>query len=85
MLLRPLVTEKSEKQKKNNVYFFEVGVGANKIMIKEAIRRVYGVHARRVNVMKRMGKHVRFGRFFGKQKDTKRAMVILKQGQSIEF
>lgn len=85
ILLRPLVTEKSEAQKNNDVYFFEVGMETNKDMIKSAVKKIYGVKVLNVNIINRKGKEVRFGRFFGRQKDRKRAMVTIQKGQHIEF
>ena len=62
-----------------------VGKTATKDAIKKAIKDVYGIKPRRVNVIHTDGKNVRFGRFKGRRSDYKKAIVTLPKGQKIEI
>lgn len=84
ILLYPLVTEKGTRLQQQDVYQFAVDSGANKIQIKQAVKARYGIMPRKVRVMHRKGKIVRFGRFIGKRKDWKRALVTLPKGKTID-
>ena len=50
VLIRPVLTEKSEKLRQQGVYVFEVHPKANKILIKKAVEKIYGVKPRKVNI-----------------------------------
>lgn len=84
ILLYPLVTEKGTRLQQQDVYQFAVATGANKIQIKQAVKARYGVMPRKVRVMHRKGKVVRFGRYTGTRKDWKRALVTLPKGKTID-
>ncbi|MBT4648870.1 50S ribosomal protein L23 [bacterium] len=81
--MRPVISEKATMANQENKYIFEVAIKANKIEIKKAIEEIYGVTPIAVNVMNQRGKFVRFGRKTGRTKDTKKAIVTLKKGDSI--
>jgi large subunit ribosomal protein L23 len=83
ILMRPVISEKATMANQENKYIFEVAIKANKIEIKKAIEEIYGVTPIAVNVMNQRGKFVRFGRKTGRTKDTKKAIVTLKKGDSI--
>ena len=83
ILMRPVISEKATMANQENKYIFEVAIKANKIEIKKAIEEIYGVTPIAVNVMNKRGKFVRFGRKTGRTKDTKKAIVTLKKGDSI--
>lgn len=83
VLIKPIITERSGDLGVYNKYVFEVAVNANKIDIAKSIEEVYGVTPTKVNVINKRGKRVRFGRLQGKRKDTKKAIVTLPQGKSI--
>ncbi len=86
ILVRPLVTEKSTSQLTGpNDYAFEVVPGANKIQIKEAIERVYGVHVIGVRTLVMRGKTKRTGRHTGKRSNWKKAYVRLAEGESLNL
>lgn len=85
ILVRPLVTEKALIQSQRGVYSFEVVSWATKISVKKALSNAYGVIPEKVRIIKRKGKHVRFGKISGKRKDEKRALVTLKKGQRIDL
>lgn len=83
ILLRPVISEKATLANSLNQYVFAVNNKANKVEIKKAIKAVYGVMPQAVNVINELGKNVRVGRKFGKRKNTKKAIVTLKKGDSI--
>ena len=83
-LLKPVMTEKSTFLSYNNQYIFEVSPRANKTELKKAVENLYGVKPIKINIIKELGKKVRQGRSFGKKKDWKKAIVILKKEDKIE-
>lgn len=85
LLVKPLVTEKAANAGVINKYIFTVSNDANKIEISKAIKEVYGVKPADVNVINVKGKKVRFGRTMGKRKDTRKAIVTLAKGESINI
>ncbi|WP_125773579.1 50S ribosomal protein L23 [Antribacter gilvus] len=80
ILLAPVVSEKSYGLLDEGKYTFIVDPRANKTEIKIAIEQVFGVKVASVNTINRKGKtrRTRFG--LGKRKDTKRAIVTLREG-----
>ena len=80
VLLAPVVSEKSYSLLDEGKYTFVVDPRANKTEIKIAVEDVFGVKVASVNTINRKGKarKTRFG--LGKRKDTKRAIVTLKEG-----
>lgn len=85
VLVRPIVTEKSTTNLPDNTYAFEVGLKANKVEIKRAIERFYGVQVRSVRTMVVRGKVKRFGRRIAKRSNWKKAYVTLADGQNINI
>jgi large subunit ribosomal protein L23 len=85
VLVGPRVTEKSAMISGENVITFDVAVKANKIQIKKAIQQTYKVTPEKVNVInQKPRKEMRRGRKVHKA-GTKKAMVYLKKGDSIEL
>jgi large subunit ribosomal protein L23 len=84
-LVKPLITEKAANLGINNQYVFIVSVDSNKIDIKKAINDVYGVKAVSVNIINYEGKVVRRGRYTGKRKDFKKAIVSIEKGKSLNI
>ena len=90
-IVKPLVTEKmtaiSEKQ--NNKFGFIVLPSANKIEIKKEIEAKYNVNVVSVNTMnyagKRKSRYTRTGVIKGRTKAFKKAIVTLKEGETIDF
>ncbi len=80
ILLAPVVSEKSYGLLDENKYTFIVDPRANKTEIKIAVEQVFGVKVSAVNTINRQGKRrrTRFGT--GKRKDTKRAIVTVREG-----
>jgi large subunit ribosomal protein L23 len=86
IILRPLITEKSAKLKETgNSVAFVVSKQANKIEIKKAVQKMFDVHVETVRTMNMHGKVKRMGRFEGKRPDWKKAIVTLKEGETIDF
>jgi large subunit ribosomal protein L23 len=86
IILAPVVSEKSyDLIEHNNTYTFLVDTRSNKSEIKTAVEQVFGVRVVRVNTMNRKGKLKRQGWKMGRRKDTKRALVTLATGNSIDL
>ncbi|MEN9787383.1 MAG: ribosomal protein [Pseudomonadota bacterium] len=86
ILLRPLVTEKAATgEAAENTYVFEVGETANKHEIKSAIESFFNVKVEDVRTVRVRGKYKRFGRFYGRRSNWKKAYVKLAQGHTLNF
>jgi large subunit ribosomal protein L23 len=83
VLLKPIISEKATAHSAFNQYVFLVSSRTNKIEIKKAVKNLYGVSPRKVNIMNISGKGVRYGRTEGKTKNWKKAIIILHEGQKI--
>jgi large subunit ribosomal protein L23 len=82
----PLVTEKTTNLKaEQNKVAFKVDRKANKHEIKTAIEQIFKVKVTDVRTMIVRGKKKRYGRRFGQRPDWKKAIVTLKQGDTIDF
>lgn len=85
VLIRPVITEKSANlQMDENKYTFEVAENANKHEIKHAVERAFKVHVKHVRTSRLRGKWRRRGVHVGKQRDWKKAVVTLAEGELIE-
>ena len=84
ILIKPVISEKATYLGQFNQYVFEIHPRANKIQVKEAVRSLYHVEPVHVKIINNQGKHVTFGRVDGKTKSKKKAIVQLKQGDSIK-
>ena len=80
VLLAPVVSEKSYSLLDEGKYTFLVDPRANKTEIKVAVEQVFGVKVASVNTLNREGKRRRTRTGWGKRKDTKRAVVTLREG-----
>jgi large subunit ribosomal protein L23 len=69
------------------VYTFKVHSDASKPQIRDAVQEIFGVKVAKVNTLNRPGKRKRNRRTFtyGKRPDTKRALVTLVEGDSIDL
>lgn len=85
IIREPVLTEKGDRAQMNNQYIFYVSRDANKVEIAQAVKELYGVKPTSVNVINTKGKSVRFGRLQGTRKDRKKAVVTLKQGDTISI
>jgi len=80
IIKKPIITEKSAVQMENNKYTFEVDYSANKTEIKQAIEEIFEVKVDKVNVVNRIAKSKRVGRYIGKTNRLRKAIVTLKEG-----
>jgi len=86
VLIRPIFSEKTTAlQQGSNVYTFEVGESANKLQIKDAVQTLFKVEVQAVRTVIMRGKTKRFGRYFGKRSNWKKAYVRLADGHSLNF
>ena len=80
-----LRTEKGTYMSAENKYLFWVGRSANKLQIKKAVEEIYKVKVLDVNTMKVKGKPKRVRHKLGYTTSWKKAIVTLKQGDTIEM
>jgi large subunit ribosomal protein L23 len=87
VIIAPVVSEKSYGLLEDNVYTFKVHPSASKPEIRDAVESIFGVRVVKVNTLNRKGKRKRNRRNFtyGKRPDTKRALITLAEGDSIEL
>ena len=87
IIIRPVLTEKSYDMIGAKTYTFIVDKRANKTEVKQAVEAVFpGVEVEKVNVVNKMGKIKRQGRYEGRRPATKKAYVTLKKdSKGIEF
>lgn len=85
VVFHPLRTEKGIQEQTDNKYIFTVDTRANKIDIKRAVQEIYKVSVVSVNTMNMLGKQRRVRLVSGKRPDWKKAIVTLKQGETIEI
>ena len=87
VIRRPIIlTEKANAlREKDNQVVFEVARAANKVQIKDAVQRLFKVRVTDVNTMILRGKDRRMGRGYSKTQNWKKAIVTLKEGDSIDF
>jgi large subunit ribosomal protein L23 len=85
IIIKPIMTEKSNALMEHNKYTFEVHKNANKIQIRHAVEQIFKVKVLSVNTMNVPSKPKRMGAFIGKTRSWKKAIVALAEGQRIEF
>ena len=85
VLVKPTITEKSTLLQETGKYTFQVNAGANKVEVKEAVEKNFGVTVLDVNITKLHGKKKRYGPRIKQRPDVKKAVVTLKQGDRINL
>ncbi len=85
IIIAPVITEKSASNAENNVYTFKVAKSATKTEIKWAIEKAFNVSVVKINTLNTKPKDKRVGKYTGKTKTYKKAIVTLKDGESIEI
>ncbi len=89
VLRKPIVTEKFTALNEKGVYGFIVEKNANKIEIKKAIEKLYGVNVEKVNTVNVFGKSkTRYTKqriVSGRTQSYKKAIVTLAEGELIDF
>ena len=84
VVMRPITTEKSTNLQQFNQYSFIVSKTSNSFEIKNAIEAIFKVRVNKVNTSILRGKSKTFKGQYGFRKDTKRAIVTLKEGNTID-
>jgi large subunit ribosomal protein L23 len=86
IIYQAIISEKGTiLRDKQNSYVFKVNPTANKIEIKKAIESAFTVKVLDVKTINMPGKSKRLGRYEGRRSDWKKAIVKLKQGDSIDI
>lgn len=86
IIIRPVLTEKSLRlQKEANAYVFEVSRKANKPQIKKAVEDLFKVKVVKVSTVNLKGKPRRRYRAVGRTRSYKKAIVFLKEGDTIRL
>ena len=85
IIIAPVITEKSMANRQNNVYTFKVAKDATKTDIKRAVEEAFKVSVKNVNTLNTKSKRRRVGRYSGRTKTYKKAIVTLNEGSSIEI
>ena len=85
VLTVPHQTEKAAAGSARGWYTFRVRPDASKITGRRAVEERYGVSVEKVRMLYRRSKAIRLGRINGRTPGFKKAMVRVKEGQSIEF
>ena len=85
VIVRPVVTEKTTDMGESNKFVFEVARAANKVEIKQAVERFFGVKVVDVRTMNMKGKPKRLGRHEGMRAGWKKAIVTVGDGEKIDI
>ncbi|HRD22295.1 MAG TPA: 50S ribosomal protein L23 [Candidatus Hydrothermia bacterium] len=85
IIIRPIVTERSSLLRESGQFVFEVASDSNKIEVKKAVEELFRVHVEKVRVVNVKAKPRRVRLAPGYTKSWKKAIVTLKQGESIPF
>ena len=85
VLLAPVVSEKSYELIEQRKYAFRVHPDAHKTQIRQAVEELFQVRVQAVNVIKVQPKPKRRGLVRGKRPGWKKAIVQLREGDSIEI
>ncbi len=90
VLIKPLISEKlTQLTEQRNTYGFAVAKDANKIEIKSAVEKMYGVQVEAVRTINEIGKYgwqrTPFGISRGTKGNIKKAYITLKKGETIDF
>ncbi len=85
ILLGPVVSEKSYGQIADRKYSFRVHPDAHKTQIRQAVEQLFDVHVEAVNVLKVQSKPKRRGIKLGRRPGWKKAVVKVREGDTIQF
>ncbi|MBA2670157.1 MAG: 50S ribosomal protein L23 [Gemmatimonadetes bacterium] len=86
VIVRPVVTEKStDLLDRFGAYTFVVNRDSNKLEIAKAVETLFNVKVRNVRTMQYRGKERRVGKHTGRRAAWKKAVVTLREGDSIEI
>ncbi|MBY4798167.1 50S ribosomal protein L23 [Collinsella sp. AGMB00827] len=85
VIIRPIISENTYALMENNRYTFEVAKDANKFQIKDAVEEIFNVKVVRVNTLRVKPKIKRVRYVAGKTRSWKKAIVTLREGDTIEI
>ena len=85
VVLNPLVTEKATQMSEFNKMVFSVPLTASKQDIKLSIEKIFTVKVNRINTILLKGKVKRFKGVLGRRSNTKKAIVTLEPGNTIDL
>jgi len=85
ILLSPVVSEKSYSGIAEGRYTFKVHPDAHRMQVRQAVEDLFGVHVERVNIVKVQPKPKRRGLFKGTRPGWKKAVVQVREGETIEI
>jgi large subunit ribosomal protein L23 len=85
VLLAPVVSEKSYGLIEQRKYVFRVHADAHRTQVRQAVEELFNVHVEAVNVLKVQPKPKRRGLVKGVKPGWKKAIVQLREGESIEI
>lgn len=86
VILAPVISEKATHiADRHNQVVFRVAPDATKPEVKAAVEMLFKVEVGEVKMANVKGKVKRFGRFFGRRANWKKAYVCLKPGQELNF
>lgn len=83
IIRRPVISERSLEGMAEGKYTFVVDPRANKTQIKQAVEEIFKVNVIKVNTIRMQGKQKRMGLFVGRRPQWKKAIVQIKEGQTI--
>jgi large subunit ribosomal protein L23 len=85
IIVRPVVTEKSSAAfQARGEYTFQVHPDATKLLVRQAVESLFGVHVTGVWTSNQRGKTRRVGKSIGRRNHCKKAIVTLREGETIE-
>lgn len=85
VIIRPVISEHSYDMMENNTYTFEVAKDSNKVEIAQAVEAIFDVKVTKVNTLNVKSKPKRQRYIEGRTRTWKKAMVTLKEGDTIEL
>ena len=85
VIVRPVISEKSYALLAANKYTFRVNEGSNKTQVRQAVEEIFGVRVTGVRTAWVKPKPKRRGFSKGTRPGWKKAIVQLKEGDSIEI
>ena len=85
VLLAPVVSEKSYSLISESKYVFRIHPDAHRTQVRQAVEELFGVHVEGVNVLKVQPKPKRRGNIKGTRPGWKKAIVQLREGETIEI
>lgn len=85
IIYRPLITDKTTRILEGNQYSFLVNINASKYQIKEAIELIFNVNVVKINIINLPIKKKTVGRFIGRKAKQKKAIISLRENESIDL